>query len=67
MFLIFSLGRLDVLSTSDAGLLRAIRWLYFLDSEPTKNEMAKYDERWSPYQTVASLYLWEAINRKLIK
>lgn len=39
MFLIFSLGWLDVLSTSDVGLLRAIRWLYSLDSEPTKNEM----------------------------
>jgi DNA-3-methyladenine glycosylase II len=67
MFLIFSLGRLDVLSTSDVGLQRAIRWLYSLDSEPTKIEIAKYDERWNPYQTVASLYLWEAVNRKLIK
>lgn len=67
MFLIFSLGRQNVLSLGDAGLKRAIRWLYDLDSFPGPAEMLCLGEQWQPYRTVASLYLWEAINRNLCK
>lgn len=65
MFLIFSLGRLDVLSFGDVGLQRGIRWLYKLD----KNESIDFTNlknRWSPYNTIASLYLWEIVNRNII-
>jgi DNA-3-methyladenine glycosylase II len=67
MFLIFSLGRLDILSLKDLGLKRAIQWLYGLKKFPSEQTMLKYGKKWAPYQTVASLYLWEVINRGLIK
>ncbi|MEF3301970.1 DNA-3-methyladenine glycosylase family protein [Paenibacillus sp. GYB003] len=64
MFLIFSLGREDVLSLGDAGLRRAASWLYAEEREPQGGSPAleRRSERWRPYRTIASLYLWEAIN-----
>ena len=41
MFLIFSLGRLDVISFGDAGLRRAIRWLYDFENNLNNSEIAK--------------------------
>lgn len=67
MFLIFSLGRLDVLSMGDLGLKRSIQWLYGLKKTPAERTIRSYGRKWAPYRTVASLYLWEAINRGLIK
>ncbi|MBS4021401.1 MAG: DNA-3-methyladenine glycosylase 2 family protein [Dethiobacter sp.] len=66
MFLIFSLGRLNVLAVADAGLRSAVKWLYRLDSLPTKEEMLAQGKAWEPYETIASLYLWEAVNRRLV-
>jgi len=66
MFLIFSLGRLDILSMADVGLQRAIKWLYKLDSAPNAFTLKELREVWSPYCTVASLYLWEVINQDYI-
>ncbi len=65
MFLIFSLGREDVFSPKDAGLCRAVRWLYDNDTM-TEEEIHALSKRWAPYRTCASLYLWEAINRGLV-
>jgi DNA-3-methyladenine glycosylase II len=67
MFLIFSLGRLDILSLGDLGLKRAIQWLYGLKKSPAERTMKLYAKKWVPYRTVASLYLWEVINQGLIK
>ena len=66
MFLIFSLGKPDVLAEEDIGIRRSIKWLYSLPDLPTAGEVLDYGERWKPYRSVASLYLWEAINSKLI-
>ena len=66
MFLIFSLGRLDVLATGDIGLQRAMRWLYGLDSDISSEYIQELGRKWSPYRTIASLYLWEIINRGYI-
>lgn len=63
MFLIFSLGRLDVFSTADIGLQRSIGWLY---NESEDNNASETALKWAPYRTVASLYLWEIINKGLI-
>lgn len=63
MFLIFSLGRPDILSADDLGLRRAVKWLYTLPELPTPKEMQNYGESLKPHRTAASLYLWEAINR----
>ena len=67
MFLIFSLARPDVLATGDLGLRRAAQWLYRLDNMPDEKELGRRGEPWRPYRTVASLYLWESVNRNWIK
>jgi DNA-3-methyladenine glycosylase II len=65
MFLIFSLGREDVFSPRDAGLVRAARWLYG-DENMSTEEIVLRSKKWAQYRTCASLYLWEAINRGFI-
>ena len=67
MFLIFSLGRLDILSLNDLGLKRAIKWLYGLKNSPAERTMKVLGKKWAPYRTIASLYLWEVINQGFIK
>ncbi len=66
MFLIFSLGRLDVLALDDAGLLRAAGWLLGHQRPATREEFAEAGEAWRPYRSVASLYLWAAKDRGLL-
>lgn len=64
MFLIFSLGRMDVLSLGDVGLQRSAKWLYILDkNEDGKKCLKEKSSFWFPYYTIASLYLWEAVNK----
>jgi len=59
MFLIFSLGREDVFSPDDAGLKRAVLSIYDLDEKSYLKNIEKISERWSPYRSIASLYLWQ--------
>jgi DNA-3-methyladenine glycosylase II len=59
MYLIFGLKRPDILSLGDAGLQRAARNLY--NKEKTKDGLLeKVAERWRPYRSVASWYLWKS-------
>ncbi|MDR7855402.1 hypothetical protein [Tissierella sp.] len=58
MLMIFSLGRMDVLSYNDLAIRRGMMNLYNL-KELTKVDFEKYRKRYSPYGSVASLYLWE--------
>jgi 3-methyladenine DNA glycosylase/8-oxoguanine DNA glycosylase len=58
MMLIFSLQRPDVVSWGDYGIRRGMMKLYGLD-ELTREQFDKYRKRYSPYGSVASLYLWE--------
>jgi DNA-3-methyladenine glycosylase II len=64
MFLIFSLGRTDIFSLSDVGLQRSVMNLYKISEKPSKKQLAQISSKWKPYRTFASLYLWEAIDRK---
>lgn len=67
MFLIFSLGRSDVLAIDDAGLLRAAGWLLDLQGRAaTAAELDEAGKAWHPYRSVASLYLWAALDRGLV-
>ncbi|MBE6902870.1 MAG: DNA-3-methyladenine glycosylase 2 family protein [Ruminococcaceae bacterium] len=59
MTLIFCLGRMDVLSLSDFGIRKGLSLLHGMDMKDIK-AMEKYRELYSPYGTVASVYLWEA-------
>lgn len=61
MFLIFSLGRLDVLPVGDLGLKKGIMRLHNLEELPTEEKMKKIAEKWRPYRTVATWYLWKSL------
>jgi DNA-3-methyladenine glycosylase II len=61
MFLIFALQRTDVLPTGDLGVRNAIRKAYNLEALPTPEEMERMAERWRPYCSVASWYLWRSL------
>lgn len=62
MFLMFSLGRLDVLPVDDLGLKKAIRIQYELDDLPAPNEIESIAENWRPYATIACWYLWQSLD-----
>ncbi len=62
MFLIFHLGRPDVLSTGDLGIRRAIQIAYGLDELPSPAEMERIAEAWRPHRTLACLYLWRSLD-----
>jgi len=60
MLLIFHLGRPDVLPVDDFGLRNGFRIAYGPRALPTPKAVLRYGERWKPYRTVASWYLWRA-------
>ena len=62
MFLIFGLGRPDVLSINDAGLRRGLKISYRLPEIPSGDEMISIGESWKPYRSVASWYLWKVVD-----
>jgi len=63
MFLIFSLGRLDVLPVGDLGLKKGIRLMYSLKELPNEKEIERIAESWRPYRTVATWYLWKSLQK----
>jgi DNA-3-methyladenine glycosylase II len=63
MFLIFGLKRPDVLALGDAGLQRAVKMLY-PKASANGNALEKVSERWKPYRSVASWYLWRHVDGK---
>jgi DNA-3-methyladenine glycosylase II len=58
MFLMFRLGRLDVLAPDDLGLREGLRRLDGLAERPTPKELAARGEAWAPLRSVASWVLW---------
>ena len=66
MFLIFGMGRLDVLSVGDGGILRSAGWLLGREGPADPQELAEAGEAWHPYRSIASLYLWAAIDKGLV-
>lgn len=60
MFLIFSLGRLDVLPVGDLGLRKGIKNLYSLEELPEKEQIERIAEKWRPYRSMATWYLWRS-------
>lgn len=66
MFLIFSLGRLDVFPVGDAGVRSAMRRIYGLDDDCEMIDYEKRAKRWQPYASVASWYCWRALDSKLL-
>jgi DNA-3-methyladenine glycosylase II len=64
MFLIFSLGRLDVLPVDDLGVRAAIKDLYALDDLPDKATCTEIAAPWRPYATIGSWYCWRSLDLK---
>jgi len=61
MFLMFRLGRPDVLPELDLGVQNAIQRAYGLRRRPTPKEVLRIGERWRPHASVASWYLWRSL------
>ena len=62
IFLMFSLGRPDVLAVGDLGIRRAVQRAYRLDAPPTTAELAALAEPWRPYRTLACRILWRSLD-----
>ena len=63
MFLIFSLGRLDVLPTGDLGLRKGVQMAFSLSELPKPKEVEEIGMRWKPYRSVATWYLWKSLQK----
>jgi DNA-3-methyladenine glycosylase II len=63
MFLIFSLGRLDVLPVGDLGLKKGIQLMHSFKELPNEEEIERLTESWRPYRTVATWYIWKSLKK----
>ncbi len=62
MFLIFALQRPNVMPLGDLGIRNAVRKAYGLAEIPKAAELAKIAEKWHPYCSVATWYLWRSLD-----
>lgn len=64
MFMMFCMGRLDVLAVGDLGVRTGIQRLYSLDHLPSAAEVHSIAEtrRWHPYESVACWYMWQSLD-----
>lgn len=63
MFLIFSLGRPDVLPIYDLGLQKGVQMAFSLSRLPKPNEVEELGSRWKPYRSIATWYLWKSLQK----
>ena len=61
MFLMFRLGRRDVLPELDLGIQNAVRRAYRMRKRPTPKRLKKLGAKWSPHSSVAAWYLWRSL------
>lgn len=64
MYLIFSLGRLDVFAPDDLGLRNAVDRLYDIPDQASRKHYDELAMNWSPYRSIASWYLWRSLENK---
>ena len=62
MFLMFHLGRPDVMPADDLGVQNAVRRHYRMRQRPNRKRLLKHAERWRPYRTAAAWYLWRSLD-----
>lgn len=63
IFLMFRLGRIDILPADDLGLMTAVQRLYGLRTRPDAKRLRKIGEAWKPYRSIASWYLWQSLEQ----
>jgi DNA-3-methyladenine glycosylase II len=61
MLLMFRLGRADVLPVGDFAVRKGFALAYKLAESPKPKDLTEYGERWRPYRSVASWYMWRAV------
>jgi len=61
MLLIFRLQRHDVLPVDDLGVRAGIRKVYLLNELPNKQQILSLGQKWQPYRSIASWYLWQSL------
>jgi 3-methyladenine DNA glycosylase/8-oxoguanine DNA glycosylase len=64
MFLMFRLGRPDVLPDLDLGIQKGLQRAYRLRKRPTPRRVLEIGAKWAPYRTVAAWYLWRLLDAK---
>jgi DNA-3-methyladenine glycosylase II len=64
IFLMFQLGRPDVLPVGDLGVRNAVKRAYELDDLPDAAELTELGEPWRPHRSLASLYLWRSLDNE---
>ena len=62
MFLIFRLGRTNILPLGDIGLINAINLHYNNNEKLSKEELMKFKEKWSPWCSIATWYMWRSLD-----
>jgi DNA-3-methyladenine glycosylase II len=62
MFLMFHLGRPDVLPVGDLGIRRVVMRRYGLAELPTPEELERIAEPWRPHRTLACRFLWRSLD-----
>tara|TARA_X000001036_G_scaffold420354_1_gene441122 strand:- start:1963 stop:2574 length:612 start_codon:yes stop_codon:yes gene_type:complete len=62
MFLIFRLGRANVLPLGDIGLVNAINLHYNNKEKLSKEELMKFKEKWNPWCSIATWYMWRSLD-----
>lgn len=67
MLLMFNLARPDVLPVDDFGVREGYKVHYGLAAQPKPKELAAYGERWAPYRSIASWYMWRALELSRVK
>jgi DNA-3-methyladenine glycosylase II len=65
VFLIFNLGRLDVIPAADLGIRRGVQLVDGLRAMSTRQQVVERSRAWRPYRSIASIYLWQATKLKL--
>lgn len=63
MFLIFKLGRTDVLPVDDLGLRKAVKRAYRLRKLPSREKFEQLAVKWHPYSSISTLYLWRSTEK----
>ena len=64
MYLIFSLGRLDVLSPGDLGVRKGVQKMYKLEEMPTQKQVVEIAKKWYPLETVGTFLAWRVLDEK---
>jgi DNA-3-methyladenine glycosylase II len=65
VFLIFSLARPDVMPAADLGIRRGVQLVCGLRQAATPKQVQERSQRWQPYRSLASIYLWNAVKLNL--